>query len=161
MGNRRRRWRLLGALLGSVVMVSGAPADEGDPGSSQTNLVKQANAPISSVLQIRLQDGYAPEFTDLHGRGNVFTIAATMPLPEYRLLPLPQLSLLSVPAAVTLPGGTTGFGDVRFGHHLRCHAPVYRLLAWVLARARSGKTPDPFSVVGRADGQCGGRSGRG
>ena len=84
MGNRRRRWRLLGALLGSVVMVSGAPADEGDPGSSQTNLVKQANAPISSILQIRLQDGYAPEFTDLHGRGNVFTIAATMPLPEYR-----------------------------------------------------------------------------
>ncbi len=114
MGNRRRRWRLLGALLGSVVMVSGAPADEGDPGSSQTNLVKQANAPISSILQIRLQDGYAPEFTDLHGRGNVFTIAATMPLPEYRLLPLPQLSLLSVPAAVTLPGGSTGFGDVRF-----------------------------------------------
>src|SRR5882724_10539050 len=44
MGNRRRRWRLLGALLGSVVVVSGAPADEGDPGSSQTNLVKQANA---------------------------------------------------------------------------------------------------------------------
>lgn len=78
MGNRRRRWRLLGALLGSVVMVSGAPADEGDPGSSQTNLVKQANAPISSVLQIRLQDGYAPEFTDPHGRGNVFAIAATM-----------------------------------------------------------------------------------
>ena len=56
-------------------MVSGAPADEGNPGSSQTNLVKQANAPISSILQIRLQDGYAPEFTDLHGRGNVFTIA--------------------------------------------------------------------------------------
>src|SRR6266480_4871364 len=44
MGNRRRRWRPLGALLGSVVMVSGAPADEGNPGSSQTNLVKQANA---------------------------------------------------------------------------------------------------------------------
>ena len=37
-----------------------------------------------------------------------------MPLPEYRLLPFPQLSLLTVPVAVTLPGGVTGFGDVRF-----------------------------------------------
>ncbi len=84
MGNRRRRWRLSARSSALVVMVSGAPADEGNPGSSQTNLVKQANAPISSILQIRLQDGYAPEFTDLHGRGDVFTIAATMPLPEYR-----------------------------------------------------------------------------
>jgi len=37
-----------------------------------------------------------------------------MPLPEYRLLPLPQLSLLTIPAAVTLPSGQTGFGDLRF-----------------------------------------------
>jgi hypothetical protein len=42
-----------------------------------------------------------------------------MPLPKYRLLPFPQLSLLTIPAAVTLPlplpfGSSTGFGDIRF-----------------------------------------------
>jgi len=78
------------------------------------NLVKQANAPISSIMQIRLQDTYIPDFTGPGGEGNTFTIAVTMPLPKYRLLPLPQLSLLTIPAAVTLPGDITGFGDLRF-----------------------------------------------
>jgi len=49
----------------------------------------------------------------VHGRGNTFSLAVTMPLPEYRLLPFPQLSLLTLPVAVTLPGEVTGFGDVR------------------------------------------------
>ena len=79
------RTSIAGVVLGVAIAVSGAPADDGNSvRPAESNLVKQANAPISSVLQIRLQDGYAPEFTDLHGRGNVFTIAATMPLPEYR-----------------------------------------------------------------------------
>ena len=85
---------------------------------AQSDLVKQANAPISSILQLRLQNVYAPAFQGgLHGQGNSFSIALTMPLPEYRLLPLPQLSLLTIPAANTLPlpdGTLTGFGDVRF-----------------------------------------------
>jgi hypothetical protein len=38
----------------------------------------------------------------------------TMPLPENRLLPRPQLSLLTLPTAVTTPDGTTGLGDLRF-----------------------------------------------
>ena len=38
----------------------------------------------------------------------------TMPLPEFRLLPVPQLSLLTLPAAVTVPSGLTGIGDLRF-----------------------------------------------
>jgi hypothetical protein len=37
-----------------------------------------------------------------------------MPLPKYRLLPFPQLSLLTLPAAVKLPGYVTGLGDLRF-----------------------------------------------
>lgn len=40
-----------------------------------------------------------------------------MPLPEYRLLSLSQLSLLTIPIATTLPlrnDYLTAFGDVRF-----------------------------------------------
>jgi len=99
-------------------------AEEDRPDTS--TLVKQANAPISSIMQIRLQDTYAPEFRDARGQGNTATMAVTMPLPEYRLLPLPQLSVLTVPTAITSPFGKTGFGDVRFvdvgvvnaGHHI-------------------------------------------
>ncbi|MGO9380069.1 MAG: hypothetical protein ACLP29_16175 [Dissulfurispiraceae bacterium] len=81
---------------------------------AQPNLVNAANAPISSIMQIRFLDTYVPEFNGLHGQGNTAAIALTMPLPEYRLLPFPQLSLLTIPTAVTLPGGQTGFGDLRF-----------------------------------------------
>jgi hypothetical protein len=105
---------LLGALLAALIGASGAPAaDDGPSASARSDLVKQANAPVSSILQIRLQDSFAPQFWDVHGRGNTFSLAVTMPLPEYRLLPFPQLSLLTLPAAVTLPGDVTGFGDVR------------------------------------------------
>jgi hypothetical protein len=94
-------------------------ADSGNPTSQKpTDLVNQANAPISSVFQLRFQDAYAPAFQGrLHGQGNLFSVAVTMPLPEYRLLPLPQFSLLTIPAAATLPlagGELTAFGDVRF-----------------------------------------------
>ena len=85
---------------------------------TQTEIVNQANAPISSLFQIRLQDSYAPAFQgQLRGQGNFFSIAVGMPLPQYRLLPFPQLSLLTIPTAVTLPlplGSSTGFGDIRF-----------------------------------------------
>ena len=96
-----------------------AQADSGNPASpSQKDLVNQANAPISNLFQVRLQDTYAPAFDGhLRGQGNFFSIAVGMPLPAYRLLPLPQLSLLTIPAAVTLPlplGSLTGFGDIRF-----------------------------------------------
>jgi hypothetical protein len=103
------------ALFSAVIGVSGALAGEGDPiPPGQPDLVKQANAPLSTILQVRLQDSYAPQFTGLDGRGNTFSIGVTMPLPEFRLLPFPQLSLLTIPAAVTVPGGLTGFGDLRF-----------------------------------------------
>jgi hypothetical protein len=102
---------LLGASAGLV------RAQATDP-TKHSELVNQANAPISSLFQIRLQDAYAPAFQgQLHGQGNLFSIAVTMPLPEYRLLPLPQLSLLTIPVAATLPlpaGALTGLGDVRF-----------------------------------------------
>lgn len=105
---------MLGVLLAIVIGASGAPADDDRPNATgQPDLVKQATAPISSILQVRLQDSYAPQFWDLHGQGNTFSTAMTMPLPEYPLLPFPQLSLLTLPVAVTLPGDVAGFGDVR------------------------------------------------
>jgi len=111
---------LLAMMLGVIIGAGVACADSGSaaPTPSQSELVNQANAPISSIFQIRLQDVYAPAFQGaLHGQGNFFSIGIGMPLPQYRLLPFPQLSLLTIPAAVTLPlplGSSTGFGDIRF-----------------------------------------------
>src|SRR5437867_6611139 len=100
---------MLGILIGSVIAACGARAGDSTPIlPAESNLVKQANAPISNILQIRVQDTYVPRFTDLHGQGNTFAMAVTMPLPAYRLLPLPQLSLLSIPTAVTLPAARRG-----------------------------------------------------
>src|SRR5512144_302372 len=108
------RTLLFGALIGALVCLVGARADDGTPRApTKPDLVKQANAPISSILQVRLQDTYQPQFTGIDGQGNAVTLAVTMPLPKYRLLPLPQLSLLTIPAAITIPGGLTGFGDLR------------------------------------------------
>jgi len=108
--------RVLAVLVGAAVLLGVAAAD--DAPSVQlppsTNLVKQANAPISSILQFRLLDTYLPSFTDVDGQGNTLTMSVTMPLPANRLLPRPQLSLLTLPTAVTTPDGTTGLGDLRF-----------------------------------------------
>jgi hypothetical protein len=97
-----------------VLAVGAMAADDESTVSAQPNLVKQANAPISSILQLRMQDTYTPKFEGVPGQGNVLTFGVTMPLPKYRLLPLPQLSLLTIPTAITSPLGSTGFGDVRF-----------------------------------------------
>src|SRR5258708_25100110 len=110
---------LLAVLIGSGIGETIAQADSGNSASpSQTDLVNQANAPISNIFQIRLQDTYAPAFQgQLRGQGNFFSIAIGMPLPAYRLLPTPQLSLLTIPAAATLPlplASFTAFGDIPF-----------------------------------------------
>src|SRR5262249_32131569 len=110
--DRRRTLAPLVALLAIVIIASGAAADD-DRSNAESELVKQANAPVSTILQLRLQDTYVPQFWGVDGRGNTFSVAMTMPLPEYRLLPSPQLSLLTVPVAVTPPGDVTEFGDVR------------------------------------------------
>jgi hypothetical protein len=110
---------ILAVLLGIGIGAGIAQADNGSATSpTQSDLVNQANAPISGLFQVRLQDAYAPAFQgQLHGQGNLFSIAVGMPVPQYRVLPFPQLSLLTIPAAVTLPlplGSLTGFGDIRF-----------------------------------------------
>ena len=110
---------VLAMWVGAGIGAGVAQADGGNPTTpAQPDLVKQANAPISNLFQVRLQDAYAPAFQGrLHGQGNFFSLAVSMPLPEYRLLPLPQLSLLTIPVAATLPlpsGALTGFGDIRF-----------------------------------------------
>src|SRR5271156_3283125 len=111
---------ILALMLDASIGAGVARADDINPAPaiSQSDLVKQANAPISSLFQIRLQDSYAPAFQGaLRGQGNFFSIAIGMPLPQYRLLPFPQLSLLTIPAAITLPlplGSFSGFGDIRF-----------------------------------------------
>src|SRR5271168_4656762 len=96
---------LLLAALMAWVGTGSARADSSTATTlTQAEIVNQANAPISSLFQIRLQDSYAPAFQgQLRGQGNSFSIAVGMPLPQYRLLPFPQLSLLTIPAAVTLP----------------------------------------------------------
>jgi hypothetical protein len=113
----------IGLMLALLVGAGARPAivradGGGATTTTQSNLVNQANAPISSLFQIRLQDSYAPAFQgQLRGQGNFFSIAVGMPLPKYRLPPFPQLSLLTIPAAVTLPlplGSSTAFGDIRF-----------------------------------------------
>jgi len=114
---RRGRLAVLcGVLLGLATTVGRARADDAAVSiRPEPNLVKQANAPISNILQLRLQNTFVPEFDGLKGRGNSLVLALTMPLPEYRLLPFPQLSLLTIPAAVTLPDGVSGFGSTEFG----------------------------------------------
>jgi len=106
---------VLVALLG-VLICAGYAWGEEDAGVDQgkANLVKQANAPISSILQFRFQDTYQPEWSGASGEGNAVTLYVTMPLPKRRLLPLPQLSLLTLPVAITMPDGLTGYGDLRF-----------------------------------------------
>lgn len=106
----------IGCLLaGSAIGVGAARADDGKPSPpTQPNLVQQANAPIATVFQVRLQDGYTPQFNGVEGKANAFSMAVTMPLPEYRLLPFPQLSVLTIPAAIKLPNSPSGFGDIRF-----------------------------------------------
>src|SRR5882757_5893104 len=118
-GRARAIALLLAILISSPIGETIAEADSGNPASpSQADLVKQANAPISNLFQVRLQDTYAPAFQgQLRGQGNFSSIAVGMPLPAYRLLPLPQLSLLTIPVAATLPlplGSLNGFGDIRF-----------------------------------------------
>jgi hypothetical protein len=107
---------MVGLLLASTLFAREAHAEDREPSRprEQPNLVRQANAPISNIFQLRMQDSYLPEFEDVEGQGNVFTLSMTMPLPSHRMLPRPQLSVLTVPTAVTLPNGTTGFGDIRF-----------------------------------------------
>jgi len=104
-------------LLGLATIVSRARADDAAASTpaAEPNLVKQANAPISSILQLRLQNTWVPEFDGVKGQGNTFVLGLTMPLPEYRLLPVPQLSALTIPAALTLPDGKSGFGPTGFG----------------------------------------------
>jgi hypothetical protein len=111
------------ALSSVVAGMSGAHADDSKTfGPDQPNIVKQASAPISSIMQIRFQDTYVPEFKGLEGDANTFTLAVTMPFPKYRLLPFPQLSLLTLPAAVAVPGEVTGIGDLRLVDIVILHA---------------------------------------
>jgi len=108
--------RVLAVLAGWVVLLRVAAAADAPAfqPAATPNLVKQANSPISNILQLRLVDSYIPSFKGADGQGNALTMSMTMPLPENRLLPRPQLSLLSLPTAVTTPDGTTGLGDLRF-----------------------------------------------
>jgi hypothetical protein len=117
--NSRAISLVLAFLIHAGIGAGVAQADSGNATTlTQAEIVNQANAPISSLFQIRFQDSYAPAFQgQLRGQGNFFSIAVGMPLPQYRLLPFPQLSLLTIPAAITLPlplGSSTGFGDIRF-----------------------------------------------
>jgi hypothetical protein len=92
----------------SLALADGVPL----PNYTPSDLVKQANAPISSMLQLRFQDAYSPSWHGVSGQGNAFGISVTAPLPEFRLIPVAQLSLLRIPVALTVPTQPTGFGDI-------------------------------------------------
>jgi hypothetical protein len=96
----------------------GTAADASAPNTgapdSTSRLVRTANSPLSDILQFRLQDTYIPEFHRLDGDSNTLTLAITAPLPKYRLIPFPQLSLLTIPTVTSVPGDQTGLGDLRF-----------------------------------------------
>jgi len=81
---------ILASMLGASIGAGVARADDASaaPALSQSDLVKQANAPISSLFQIRLQDSYAPAFQGaLRGQGNFFSIAIEKKLPWPRSPP--------------------------------------------------------------------------
>ena len=97
-----------------MLIVAGSCFQTGPAGAEdKSTLIKQANAPISNLLQIRLQDSYAPAFQGADGQGNTFSIAAVVPIRRLNVFPTTQVALLTVPAAVTVPGGLTGVGDIR------------------------------------------------
>jgi len=54
----------------------------------------------------------SPAWHGVAGQGNAFGISVTAPFPEFRLLPVAQLSLLRIPAVLTFPTQPTGFGDL-------------------------------------------------
>jgi hypothetical protein len=125
-------------VLGTLVVLLWITVFVGSAGAqttgqtSRSDLIKQANAPISTIFQIRFQDSYAPAFQGkLHGQGNTFSIAVTMPLPKYRLLPFPQLSLITVPVATTLPlptGTSEPFSGPLDLRETPVNAPIWLLL---------------------------------
>jgi hypothetical protein len=109
---------LLGSAIAALLLAAEVSAQEVEkktetPAPTQANLVRQANAPVSDLLQIRFQDSYAPEYQGAHGQGNVFSINPIIPVPEFAAFPFTQLLSLLIPAAVTTSQGVTGFGDLK------------------------------------------------
>jgi hypothetical protein len=107
---------LSASLIGSVACGAVSSwAEEGQTNAPVTpNVVNQANAPLSSIMQVRFRDTYIPKFEHIKGDGNIFGIDVTMPLPAYRLLPIRHLTRLSMPTVVTNPDNKTGSGDLQF-----------------------------------------------
>jgi hypothetical protein len=101
-------------LVALATFAAGAWGEDTVPDESSQRLIRAANAPLSDILQFRIQDSFVPEFNDVPGQGNSVVASVTMPLPKYRLIPFPQLSLLTAPLAVTTPDGDTNAGDLRF-----------------------------------------------
>jgi hypothetical protein len=106
---------LLALLLLNSQIVSAWGGDERPRNAlTQAEIANQANAPLSSIMQVRFRDTYIPKYEHMAGQSNLFGIDITMPLPAHRLLPIRHLSLLSIPACATVPNGNTGAGDLRF-----------------------------------------------
>jgi hypothetical protein len=81
---------------------------------TESQIISQANAPLSSIMQVRFRDTYIPTYRNVSGQGNLFGIDVTMPLPAYRLLPVKHLTKLVIPAVITNPDSRGGIGDLRF-----------------------------------------------
>jgi hypothetical protein len=81
---------------------------------TRSQLVKQANAPLSTIMQIRLSDTPITKFDHTNGQGNILAVDVTMPLPAHRILPIRHLTRLTIPACVTNQNGQSEFGDLSF-----------------------------------------------
>jgi hypothetical protein len=91
---------------------------------TQPQLVAQMNSPISDILQLTLQNIYAPTFYGPPGgQGNGFSILTKIPIRSNEVMPRNQMMLLTTPVAITRPGDPTGFGDIRLLHLV---APISR-----------------------------------
>lgn len=102
---------LIACFAGSKTSQAG---ETSQPEMTRSQLVNQANAPLSSIMQVRLRDTYIPQFTHMPGHGNLFAIDVTMPFPAYRVLPIRHLTRLTIPAVATNPDKKSGTGDLRF-----------------------------------------------
>jgi hypothetical protein len=98
---------MLRALLTIALGATAALADDDrSSATARSDLVKQANAPVSSILQIRLQDSYAPQFWEVVIRTLSIAGAAGAP---------PEATGCSVPAGRDVPRGMRPTVEARSG----------------------------------------------
>lgn len=112
-------WRVRALVCTLVWAVLAAhPVAAGDAETRAQRLARDFSDPLTTLPQLVLQDVYTPSSYGTEARTNRVILRALVPrIPEFSLLPLPQLVRPSV-SIVTVPNGRgertkTAFGDVQ------------------------------------------------